>query len=632
MGLHVGRSGAFLSLSRLDLPRADAFDCRVSQLSFPVLLPMPRSIHIEQGAHSLRRRRITIYDDSGLGTDIAARIQQDVRREVHAEATIAGPSDKPHTAEILLRHDPELRPQAYALHITPRQAVLSSADAAGLWHAAMTFRQLLRQYRDAIPSCRIEDAPDFLTRGVMLDISRDKVPSMETLFRFVDELAEWKINRLELYTEHTFAYRNHREVWANASPMTAEDVRELDHFCAERFIELVPNQNCFGHLHRWLALERYKPLAEAPDGFMTPWGERRSGSFSLNPLDPRNMDLVEELLAELLPNFRSRKVNVGCDETFDLGQGRSREACEREGKGRVYLDFLLKIHRAVSAHGHTMHFWGDIILNHPELIPALPRDVVPLVWGYEANHPFAEQCAKFANAGFSFFVCPGTSTWNSVVGRTDNALENLNSAARHGLAHGASGYLITAWGDNGHWQPYAVDLLPLAAGAARAWALEANREADLAAQLDVQVFKSEARMLGALAYDLGLVYRELGYPIENASALFRLLFQRDIGNLRAAISDGKLQSARRRLQSVPSVLAGARCGRDDAGLITNEFALAGRLLDLGIARGLGEDAAQRAKCWAEFIPAFREQWLARNRPGGLEDSVAVMLKRMRDER
>ena len=41
--------------------------------------------------------------------------------------------------------------------------------------------------------------------------------------------------------------------------------------------------------------------------------------------------------------------NVGCDETFDLGLGKSKAECERRGKERVYLDFLLKIHDAVTA-------------------------------------------------------------------------------------------------------------------------------------------------------------------------------------------------------------------------------------------------------------------------------------------
>ncbi len=596
----------------------------------PILLPFPRHYVAEQGAHALHDRRCNIFDATRGHADLARRIRQDLRNELHLHARILVQSDKPRTATLLLKLDNQLPAQGYTLHITPRQIALTGADSAGLFYASRTFLQLVRQFRDALPACLITDAPDFPTRGVMLDISRDKVPTMETLQRLAEELADWKINRLELYTEHTFAYKNHRAVWEHASPMTPEDVRNLDAFCAERHIELVPNQNCFGHLHHWLQLDPYKALAEAPNGFDTPWGERRDGPFSLNPLDPNSIRLVEEWLAELLPNFTSANVNVGCDETFDLGQGKSKEACARLGKGRVYLDFLLKIHTATQRHRHTMHFWGDIALNHPELIPELPRDVVPLIWGYEADHPFATQCETFASARLPFFVCPGTSTWNSILGRTDNAIGNLNNAAENGLAHGARGFLITAWGDNGHWQPYAVDLLPLAAGAARAWSFQANKNADLAAQLDLHVFRDSARILGALTHSLGNLHCETGHTIHNASALFRLLSQRDIANLQAAISPEKLRGIQQRLAALLDTLPAAKSARDDAAHLTNELTIASRLIDLGIHRALKTDPAARSLAWKNLIPDYRAQWLARNRSGGLADSIALMEKRATD--
>lgn len=73
-----------------------------------------------------------------------------------------------------------------------------------------------------------------------------------------------------------------------------------------------------------------------------------------------------------------------------------------------------------------------------------------------------------------FYVCPGTSSWNTVVGRTDNAVANLVSAAHHGRENGAVGYLITDWGDNGHWQTLPVSYLGFMAGAGLAWNAEAN--------------------------------------------------------------------------------------------------------------------------------------------------------------
>ena len=87
----------------------------------------------------------------------------------------------------------------------------------------------------------------------MLDISRDKVPKMETLFGLVDDLSAWKVNHLQLYVEHTFAYRKHKAVWEHASPMTAEEFRLLDAYCRDRFIELMSDKGIGTSVH-------YKPL------------------------------------------------------------------------------------------------------------------------------------------------------------------------------------------------------------------------------------------------------------------------------------------------------------------------------------------------------------------------------------
>ena len=60
---------------------------------------------------------------------------------------------------------------------------------------------------------RIRDWPDFPRRGVMLDVSRGRVPKLETLLDLAEHLADFKINELQLYTEHTFAYRRYKSVW-----------------------------------------------------------------------------------------------------------------------------------------------------------------------------------------------------------------------------------------------------------------------------------------------------------------------------------------------------------------------------------------------------------------------------------
>jgi hypothetical protein len=524
-------------------------------------------------------------------------------------------------------------PQGYTLAITGAAIRATAGDRAGLFYAAMTLRQLLRVAGDLLPACRIEDAPDFPVRGVMLDISRDKVPTLATLFALVAQLAEWKINHLELYTEHTFAYRRHPAVWQGASPMTAEEVRALDAYCQAHCIELVPNQNSFGHMERWLKLPAYNDLAECPrGGAPIPWGGVTPGPVGLNPTDPRALALLHELYAELLPNFTSRSINVGCDETFDLGHGRSRDEVARRGAGRVYLDFLHKIHQLARAHGRTMLFWGDIILHHPELVPELPSDCVALEWGYEANHPFAEHAALFAGAGIPFYVCPGTSAWNSLAGRTHNMLANLLAAATHGRQHGAQGYLITDWGDHGHWQSLPVSFSGFLYGAALAWGTAANRDLPLTAALNQHVFEDEAGVLGDLTLRLGDAYRRCGIERGNSTELFHLLAHGRTRPIGAGVTPATLGAVRDVAGEALLRLPHARSQRPDASWLRDETEQTACLLIHACQRGIhrleNPDAPLETPLLArdreELLERQAQVWLRRNRPGGLADSLQRM--------
>lgn len=524
--------------------------------------------------------------------------------------------------------------QGYTLDITAEHIRIAAPSAAGAFYAVMTLMQLLRQYgaQGALPQMHIEDRPDFVRRGVMLDISRDKVPTMKTLFELVDLLAELKLNEFQLYTEHTFAFRRHPVVWANASPMTGEEIMQLDAYCRARHIDLVPNQNCFGHMRRWLIHETYRHLAECPNGCETRWGFFAE-PFTLCPGDPGSIKLVEEIFDEVLPHYTSPYFNVGCDETVDLGNGRSRAEAEARGVGRVYLDFLLKIYALVKRHGRTMQFWGDIIMEHPELVADLPKDVIAMEWGYEFDHPFADHGAKFAASGIPFYVCPGTSSWNSVGGRTDNAIANLLNAAENGRRNGAIGFLNTDWGDYGHLQPLPVSYLPYAYGAAVSWCTEANRDCDIARAVSLHVFGDPSGATGRFAYALGNVYTKIPVRTHNGTAYaYGLTFADDVLRRRmdpTAIERGTFTRVYKALDRLEAMLPDLKMKRADAALVRREFAYALRLMRYGMSRlerlsgsrSAASDLKALKREHRALIAEHHKVWLARNRPGGMEDSA-----------
>src|SRR5208282_1587898 len=121
--------------------------------------------------------------------------------------TFTLPKRKPLTAIRLIRSPfAPNHPEGYGLNISESGIQVRFRDLGGLHVAIATLRQLLRQYGNRLPCLEIHDWPDFPRRGVMLDISRGRVPKLETLLELVGHLADFKINEFQLYTEHTFAY------------------------------------------------------------------------------------------------------------------------------------------------------------------------------------------------------------------------------------------------------------------------------------------------------------------------------------------------------------------------------------------------------------------------------------------
>lgn len=527
------------------------------------------------------------------------------------------------------------RLQGYTLSIQEGGVEVECATPAGLGHALATLEQLVAQGERVgdglrLAAVRIMDWPTFATRGVMLDVSRDRVPTMTQLYETVDLLASLKLNHLQLYTEHTFAYEGHEEVWSGWSPMTAAEVVRLDEYCRARSVELAANQNCFGHLASWLRKPKYAALAETHgDWVFDCWP--RSGPFSLCPTDPKSIGLVEDMLGQLLPCFTSGLVNIGCDETYDIAYGRSKAEVERRGRVAVYLDFVAQICGVARGLGKRPMFWADIALSKPEAVKDIPEDLLALAWSYEADAPFDRWCEVFAKAGREAWVCPGTSSWRSITGRTTERKGNVESAARAGAAHGATGFLVCDWGDTGHHQQWAITQNALAHAAAAAWNLECGYDA---AATSLHVFGDRSLRVGGWLDEVGdadLALRETclelstGQPgrLRNQSAMFiDMLKPLDELTHVGAVGDwwGAVERVARARETMPRGLGV---------VLEDELVHTLNVAQFAALRGWerrreGGISEQRKKDQRAMVEAttreHRRLWCMRSRQGGLDHS------------
>ncbi len=336
----------------------------------------------------------------------------------------------------------------------------------GAFYAIQTLRQIIKNgYCDAEEIC---DSPDFEVRGFYLDITRGRIPTVKTVKELIDNLAYYKANMLQLYVEHVFPFKEYDGIYQRTGYITPEELRELDAYCHENFIDFVPSLSCFGHLYELLESEKYKHLCELTDDVhKTHFWQRRMAHHTINPSDPESIELIKSLIDQYMVCFTSKYFNICCDETFDLGKGKN----AGKDPAKLYTEFVKQIVEYVRSKGKTPMMWGDVI----EHIDPLGDDIIFLNWGYSPNEK-PDKIYNLASAKKTQFVCPGVSGWTTLCERIKESVPNISKMAKYGKEVGAKGLLNTCWGDYGHIVPIEACMYGTVFGCQKAWNEGADTE------------------------------------------------------------------------------------------------------------------------------------------------------------
>jgi hexosaminidase len=480
--------------------------------------------------------------------------------------------------------------------------------------------------------------PVFSRRAFMLDVSRDRVPTRQTIAWLLELLAELRFNELQLYVEHTFTYTGHDVVWRDASPLTHADMAWISGFGSDLGIELVANMNCFGHMGRWLAHDAYRDRAECPDGMPALFGDGISQPTCLEPT-PENAVLAVELAREMLAAVGGVRIHVGGDEPFELGDCRSADRVATMGREQLYLSHLDRIIAPLVADGAEVLFWADQFRRDRSLMADIPAGATGVVWNYmapgdtswadlvpadlldrlglpaDANLGFEAHARLFIESGTPFWVAPGTSTWNSILGCNRNAAANIVDAATVGASQGATGFLLTDWGDNGHWQPLVVSLPSIVRGAVAAWNGGAD-EPDVGVMID-DLLDAEPGT-GAMLDSLGNTGEALGPTTINGSPIFAALVDGlpSFGD----VDHSAVAAATDATTAAVEAFAEQPFGGSRGESLAQEMTAACGLAALGLKRLADEEPSGQEIDLA--LAAQREAWLLSSRAGGLADSLA----------
>lgn len=354
--------------------------------------------------------------------------------------------------------------EGYELWVEENAIRIKGEGPAGAFYAIQTLRQLFAH--DEVPCLHIKDEPDFAYRGFYHDATRGKVPTVENMKWLIDQMAYYKMNSLQLYVEHVYEFEETKDLIGETGYLSAAELKELDAYCKENFIEFIPSLSTFGHLFELLNQKKYSHLKVMKGYEAKPnrWVDRM-GHHTIDPLQEESIEVVKSLIDQYAPNFSSDIFNICCDETFDL----TRVYGDTEiDEGKLYVDFVKKIIAHLQGKGKQVMMWADILLKHPETIEEIPEDIYFLNWRYRAD-PEEEMIIKFAELGRKQIVCPGTSIWNRFCEGVSVAESNISKMAEYGYKHGAIGVLNTNWGDYGHTCSLELSMYGMVLGAAKSW-------------------------------------------------------------------------------------------------------------------------------------------------------------------
>ncbi len=476
------------------------------------IIPEPKRLEATNENFRLKRETRVALADSRSAADRFAALDfiADAKQTANVELNVGGGNIligrladsriKKEFEKANLQIPADLSDEGYALIVQSNKIIVGGKTEAGTFYGLQTLKQLIRgDGADAyVQGVKIVDYPAMRYRAFSDDISRGLVPTIDYVKRQIRTFASLKMNMHSLYMEHTFASESHPLFAPEEGSFTGEELAEIVAYARNYHVEIVPQQQTFGHLHKVLKYEKYNRLAEVPYGDV------------LSPQEADSYRFVADLYKEINEIFPSEFFHIGADETFELGEGRSREEAKEKGVGAVYFEHIRRVRDVLKPYDKKLMMWGDIALNHPELIGEIPKDVIVMNWAYSPRESFASRIEPFQKAGLEQFVCPSVYNFNQIFPNNEIVTNNIVNFVRDGQKANVLGVMNTSWDDDGETL-FEMTWYGVALGAAAGWENAPVDVEKFDEKFDWAFFRSEEgdftkniRTLGAASKTLGL--------------------------------------------------------------------------------------------------------------------------------
>lgn len=405
------------------------------------LLPRPCIVEPCRGTLRLSGASLRLHTFGADTNDFAPALEDLRRSGVRSDIRFGILGGEPAFDRLLRDEVPRLPDtpggEGYILRVRPEGVLIAARGPAGLFYGAQTLLQLIdgAGRQGSLPCLRIIDWPSFRYRGIMDDISRGPVPTADYMQEQIRRCARMKINLFTHYVEHVVATDSHPGFAPAGGALTIDEWRSLAAFARRYHVTLVGSFQSFGHFQNILAHPSYAHLGE--------------GGSLISPVLKESYDFLADVYREMVPAFTAPWFNINCDETFDLGKGASRPLVDSLGKGRVYAAHVHRLYDTLAVLGVRTMIWGDILLQHPEAMRDLPKDLLVITWNYDNRPSFQDLIEPLRDAGFELWIAPGVLNSRSLIPHYPQTEGNIRGFLRDARSFGLAGVMTTVWDDGG---------------------------------------------------------------------------------------------------------------------------------------------------------------------------------------
>ena len=290
-------------------------------------------------------------------------------------------------------------------------------------------------------------------KGLMIDCSRNAVMNLESLKRFVQIMEKLNYDTLLLYIEDTYEIEGEPLFGHLRGRYSREELKEIDTFCNEHKIELVPCIQTLAHLNaifKWH--DEYDKINDCDDILLLD--------------NDRTYELIDRMLSTMAECITSRKINIGMDEAFMLGLGRYRQINGIVDRAELITRHLKRVCDIAAKYGLKPMIWGDMIcrlvsksgdyyaqltIEAVKKFTELPENLSMIYWCYaKKEYEYYAKCIeKIAAFGRPVIFAGGAWSWNGFTPDNAYSIESAEVSIKACLDNGVEDIFLTMWGDDG---------------------------------------------------------------------------------------------------------------------------------------------------------------------------------------